>query len=474
MRFEPDTLDLSEEDGTLPDIARPQPGLVLVFAASQPAALTLSPGEWPEVGRDSVALAPYADPRMSRRHARFGTAGEKVWVEDLGSHNGTEVDGVRLRPRERRTAHALVRMGDSLFLPVPDVRPFQVLGVKIQDGHVLGPVGQTVHQAVTRSAYLGETLHISGESGVGKEQMAQAFHGCGPRRGGRLVAVNCAAIPKGIAERLLFGARRGAYSGASEDAIGYLQAAHGGTLFLDEVAELDPEVQAKLLRVLETKEIWQLGATRPQTVELSLCSASHKDLRAEAAAGRVRHDLFFRIASPTVVMPPLRSRREEIPWLLAQELGRRAPQLSLHSSIVEACLTRPWPGNVRELLAAVRLALAEVAPDETRLAAQHLSPRTGLSLHPDVAPLAPEPEPDPDPEPRAGRTRARAAGLVPRRAALESALRQHGGNVSQVARALRVHRSQIYRWLERYRISDLASIRLGSGPTVRSRLSAHR
>src|SRR5262249_55089522 len=155
--------------------------------------------------------------------------------------------------------------------------------VRMWDGRIHGPALQGVLRSVRQLAEHSRTLFISGESGVGKESMAQSFHRAGPQQHGPFIAVNCATIPEGLAERLLFGGQKGAYSGAANDSEGYLQAANGGTLFLDEVADLDATVQAKLLRTLETREVLPLGATRVQKVDVRVCSATHKDLRAQAA-----------------------------------------------------------------------------------------------------------------------------------------------------------------------------------------------
>ena len=234
-----------------------------------------------------------------------------------------------------------------------DVGPVQRLGVRVTAGRVEGPALQEALQAVARAARLGTTLHITGESGAGKEGLARTFHAGGPRPSGPFQAVNCATIPEGVAERLLiFGAKRGAYSGADADADGYLVAAHGGTLFLDEVAELGLAVQAKLLRVLETGEVLPLGAAKPRKIDLRFCSATHRDLRAQVAAGKLREDLYFRIATPRVVVPPLRERPEEIAWLLEAAAAEViSPGLALHASLVEGHLPPPAlaSGNVREL-----------------------------------------------------------------------------------------------------------------------------
>src|SRR5207302_10793306 len=171
--------------------------------------------------------------------------------------------------------------------PVEDVRPYLGATVQRLEKMVRGPRLERAWHVLARAANAGDSVHIVGESGSGKELAAQAFHRLGPRKDGPFVAVNCASIQPGVAERLLFGAKRGAYSGAI-DAEGYLQAAHGGTLFLDEIAELEPAVQAKLLRTLETGEVLPLGAARPRTVDVRVVSATHKVLRVEVGAGRFR------------------------------------------------------------------------------------------------------------------------------------------------------------------------------------------
>ncbi len=162
------------------------------------------------------------------------------------------------------------------------------------------------------------------ESGAGKELIAHTFHQSGPTREGSFVSVNCAAIPAGIAERLLFGARKGAFSGIEKDCEGYFAAADTGTLFLDEVGDLELSVQGKVLCVLETGELLPLGANRPRRVQLRICTATHNDLRQRVQTGAFRADLYFRIGIPEVIVPPLRSRREEIPWLMTLALEATA------------------------------------------------------------------------------------------------------------------------------------------------------
>ena len=425
------------------------PGLVLVFAAGRPAAVPISlAGGAVELGRDHPAFAAHPDPRLSRRHVSIRFDG-RFLVADLGSRNGTSVDGEPLPPGTTREVARAIRAGDSLLVPAHDLGPFERLGVRLAGGRVEGPALQEALGAAARAAQLGATLHISGESGAGKEGIARAFHAAGSAPGGPFVAVNCATIPESLAERLLFGAKRGAYSGADADAEGYAQAAQGGTLFLDEVAELGLPVQAKLLRLLETSEVLPLGASRPRKIELRFCSATHRDLRAQVAADRLREDLYFRIAMPRVVAPPLRERAEEIAWLVHAELGKTAAELSLHASFVEACLLRAWPGNVRELLAETRSAAQAAAlARSARVEAPHLSASAGVAFARAEAP--------PGPGDAGGAPPRAQVAAPPTRARLASVLSSVRGNVSAAARELGVHRTQLRRWLDRHGLDPRA------------------
>jgi transcriptional regulator with GAF, ATPase, and Fis domain len=266
--------------------------------------------------------------------------------------------------------------------------------------------------------------------------------------------VNCAAIPHAIAERLLFGAKRGAYSGADADASGYLEAADGGTLFLDEIAELDAQVQAKLLRALESKEILPLGAAKPRRVELGFVSATNKDLRALVGKGTLREDLYFRIASPAVALPPLRNRPEEIALLVAAEIAKVSPGLTAHVSLLEQCLLRPWPGNVRELNAEIRTAAQAALADGSRVTARHLAPTAGTLFGGATLPTGDTPTPTtPNPPNQIDGPKKRIPQVDEEwRRRIEEALRKNDGNIAGTARALGLHRTQLRRLIERHGI----------------------
>ena len=197
---------------------------------------------------------------------------------------------------------------------------------------------------------------IEGESGVGKELLAQRLHRISPRSGRAFVDLNCAAVPGALLESELFGHEKGAFTGATSEKPGLVEVADGGTLFLDEVGEMPAEIQTKLLRVLDSGTFYRVGATRKRRADFRLVAATNRDLRAEVAAGRFRKDLFYRIHGLRVVVPPLRERPEDVPFLV-QHFARAQPVQRAFSAEALAALQRhDWPGNVRELRFAVERA----------------------------------------------------------------------------------------------------------------------
>jgi DNA-binding NtrC family response regulator len=432
----------------------PRPGLVIVLAAGSPAALSFEVGpSGIVIGRSSPSRALEEDDRVSRQHVRVTREDAGRWkVEDLASRNGTFVCGRRLESSDVFSSPVLVRIGRSLLWAVDDVRPFEDGGPVVESGPVIGGALRRAFGEIALASQAGDTVCIRGESGAGKELAARAFHEArvGAASNAPFVAVNCAAIPEGLAERLLFGARKGAYSGAVADADGYVQAADGGTLFLDEVAELDALVQAKLLRVLENREVLQLGASRPKKVTLSVCVASHKSLRDEVSAGRFREDLYYRVGRPEIRVPALRDRLDEIPRFIERELHQVDARLSASVGFVEACALRAWPGNVRELLGEVRSAAHRAAHAQVLVVEpEHLAGDAGTHLS--QPPRASEPaEGDP---PLAGhkdtRRNPKASTPPPSDDDIRRTLADHAGNVRATARALGMHRNQLRRWVDK-------------------------
>ena len=252
---------------------------------------------------------------------------------------------------------------------------------------VIDPAMRRVYTLVDRIADSAMTVLILGETGVGKELVAEAIHQRSSRRNEVLIKLNCAALPESLLESELFGYERGAFTGAERRKVGFFEAANGGTLFLDEIGEMPLALQAKLLRVLERKVITRVGGTAEVETDTRLIAATHRDLDAEVRAGRFRQDLMFRIGGFTLAVPPLRDRAPEIVPLAehfaraaAAEQGRTAPQLS--EGARDALVAYGWPGNVRELRNAIERALvlcAEVIepadlPEKLRDAGQRVRP----------------------------------------------------------------------------------------------------
>jgi two-component system response regulator HupR/HoxA len=232
------------------------------------------------------------------------------------------------------------------------------------------------------------TVLLLGETGTGKELFARLIHDNGPRRAARFVAQNCGALPESLLESELFGHARGAFTGAVADKTGILEDANGGTLFLDEVADLSLRGQAKLLRVLQQQEVRRVGETFARPVDVRPVTAANRDMRAEAAAGRFRADLLYRLDVIRIAMPPLRERPEDIPVLAHHIWDAAIARVGSHATLahdVLATLTRyHWPGNVRELQN-VLAALAVAAPARGRVRASLLpaaiSGATAVSAH---------------------------------------------------------------------------------------------
>jgi transcriptional regulator with GAF, ATPase, and Fis domain len=439
----PPTKTLEDSHDSVLDPAREAlPGVLVLHAAgrAQAKVLPLDRGAL-TLGRTALAAVGLGDERASREHVRIEREDGRWKVHDLGSRNGTFVDGARIgSPRLARSP--VVRIGHTVLLPVDDCHPYQVDGVGVRGDLVVGPALAALHRRVAVIAESGASLLVLGPTGAGKERAAEAFHAA--TGGSAFVVLNCAAIPDQLAERMLFGARRGAYTGAVTDAVGLVEAARGGTLFLDEVAELEPEIQAKLLRVLETKKLTPLGAVSPVAVDFRLCAATHKDLRVEVMEGRFRGDLYFRVARPAVHVPPLGERREEIPWFIEHELASR-PELHAGVEFVEACLLRAWPGNVRELRVEVSIAAhAARAAGRTRVAVEDLDDEAGRALLSAAEELPAVPGGD--------ETRA------PEPEEIEAALKAEQGNVARAALRLGVTRSRVRRLIERHGI-DVKTLR---------------
>ncbi|HOD84753.1 MAG TPA: sigma 54-interacting transcriptional regulator [Phycisphaerae bacterium] len=282
---------------------------------------------------------------------------------------------------------------------------------------------------------------IEGETGTGKELVARTLHAQGARGKGPFVAVHCAALPETLLEAELFGHVRGAFTGAVADRPGRFEEAVGGTIFLDEVSEVPLSAQVKLLRVLQEREVTRVGENAPRSVDVRVLAATNRDLAGEVAAGRFREDLYYRLRVVALRVPPLRSRREDIPDLVAHFLDRYNRKYQRHveglePAAMQRLLRSDWPGNVRQLEHAIEHAFAVSPRTATVLAAS--------ALPADVQQASP-------PGPSHGR---RSTPPADERDQVEQALRQAGGNKSQAARILGLTRMGLYKKIKRLGLTD--------------------
>jgi len=388
---------------------------------------------------------------LSRRHAVLG-AGPPATVADLGSTNGTRIAGV------------IHRGGKPIELAVGEsfqIGPFSFLLASRSVGRersmsgrdilrVLDPTPEGVPRIVAEVAATRANVLVLGETGCGKEVLAETLHALSGRAG-PLARINCAALTETLLESELFGYEKGAFTGATTAKVGLLEGADGGTVFLDEIGEMPLTVQAKLLRAVERREVLRVGAIRPKTIDVRFVAATNRDLPAEVEAGRFRRDLFYRLEEVTLVIPPLRERRNLIGRLALQfleEVGRqsgRAPRLA--TDALQALESHPWPGNVRELRSVIARAALLARGGEIGVRQLGLVRRATTSdppRPPEIAPAATPPPvaaAAPDDDQRADRDRVLAA------------LEACAGNQTRAAKMLGIGRTTLLKKLSQYGIA---------------------
>ncbi len=468
-----DTRDrLSQTDTAEAFLGEPEQPLCLLVlfcpcSACISAQIPLVPGELMagrSEGRADIVHAPgqllLPDGRVSRTHARFSRVGATLAVQDLGSKNGTYVNGARVQTTVL-SFQDVVRMGDTLLLccrpgPPPG-------GKEASIGGILG-VSAAIREVRRSIEHLGPTdlsVLITGESGTGKELVARALHEASGRTG-PFVAVNSSAIPKDLAESELFGVRKGAFSGADRDRIGFIKQADKGTLFLDELGEMPLQLQAKLLRAVEQQEITPLGTTAPERIDVRFLAATNRDVAGAAERGEFRLDLLHRLSQSTLCVPPLTQRKQDILHLWDAFLGAGAGGDRGHdANAAEALLVHRWPGNVRELrnvaaeykahlpsASSPRCLPFRIMDGLMRARVGEASP-TGPGGNAVAAGSARSPVGIP-----AAVSDARIEKRLqrPSRDALLDSLRRHHGNLAAVAAEFGRQRPQAYRWLAHYGI----------------------
>jgi two-component system, NtrC family, response regulator GlrR len=378
------------------------------------------------------------DPTVSRFHCELAIAGDRVRVRDLGSRNGTLAGGVAISDGSITGGTTLVLGHSQLRVDVDDGQAELVGSDREMFGPLVGvsPQMRELFSQLERIAPSDATVLIEGETGTGKEGVAESIHDASPRARERFVVVDCGAIPANLLESELFGHEQGAFTGATDRRIGAFEEASKGTIFLDEIGELPQDLQPKLLRALESREIRRVGSTKTIKCDLRIIAATNRDLRTEVNKGTFRADLYYRLAVVKLELPPLRERKGDFPVLVDHLLRRiGAPPDVITNLTAPQFLAElagaPWPGNVREL----RNHLEQcVVFGERRspgvLATPHPSTTVDASLAYEVA--------------------RRQAIDAFERAYVTALLARTSDNVAQAARDAGVNRAYLHRLLRRH------------------------
>jgi DNA-binding NtrC family response regulator len=372
---------------------------LLILDAESSAVVPLPADGEIEIGRGKDAHVRVSAVAASRRHARVLLTADAARVEDLGSQNGTYLNGERLVGSRLLARGDVISIGEVALVfhrRVPRASGAALRGRTAREAVVRFDIGGRevlvvepamirLFELIGRLARSQLSVLVRGETGAGKEIAAAAVHALSGRAAGRFVSLNCAAMQDNLLESELFGHERGAFSGAVTSKAGLLETASGGTVFLDEIGELSPAAQAKLLRVLETRTVLRVGDVKERAIDIRVVAATHRDLEHDVKLGRFREDLFFRLSAATVIVPPLRDRPRELPLLARKFLAEAAlllgrEPLELAPAAMARLLAHRWPGNVRELRNVMEY-VAATAPGRV-VDAEHLPESLGgVRLH---------------------------------------------------------------------------------------------
>ena len=401
----------------------------------QSESVTCSIGSHPS---NSIVLQ---DRTVSRFHCEIKADEKGIHLTDLESRNGTLLDGVRVTGAWLKEGSSIQVGQSTLRFHVAPERAVIPISAAESFGSLIGRSVsmRTVFAMLERCAATESTILLEGETGTGKEATAEAIHELGARADGPFVVVDCGAIPGNLLESELFGHEKGSFTGAVMQRIGAFEAANGGTVFLDELGELPPELQPKLLRVLEQRTIRRLGSTQRIPVDVRVIAATNRRLRQEVNEGRFRSDLYYRLAVIKVVLPPLRERQGDIPLLSEAFLDHfgaagEARERLLAPSFLRRLEQAAWPGNVRELRNHLERCLVLEQP-------LPLNQATGSAAQPEAVTV----------DPSLSYTEARQRALAAfERSYLPALVEYHDGNVSKAARAAGIDRAYLHRLLRRH------------------------
>ena len=388
------------------------------------------------------------DRTASRHHFEIQYTERGYLLVDLNSTNGTFLDGRRIE-RAYLTSGSQVRAGTNtlVFAPIDE----EVTVEPDRDGELCGMVGQSVKMRqifglIKKIAPMDVSVIIGGETGTGKELVAHAIHALSPRAKGPLVVLDCGAIPPNLIESELFGHEKGAFTGALTARPGAFERAQGGTIFLDELGELRLDLQPKLLRVLENREVRRVGGNDVIGVNCRVIAATHRDLLKEVSAGNFREDLYFRLSVINIQLPALRQRRDDIPHILRRaladpELVEKHGRKRFSPEALAVLMAYPWPGNVRELMNVLSHVLTFSEGEE--VLPGHLPPRVLGQVQEGPLPFN---------EHLSFKDAKEQLLENFEREYITSVLRRCEGNLSRAARESGLHRKSIERLVKKYQL----------------------
>lgn len=398
------------------------------------------------VGTDAANGLVLTDPTVSRHHCAVSATEDGFLLRDLGSTNGTTIDGVRV-VKAYVAPGSVIGLGKTSlrFEASEDGEIREPLSDSTEFGDALAssPAMRRIFALLPRIAAADSTLLLEGETGTGKGLLAEAVHNASPRSTGPFVVVDCGAIPPTLIESELFGHEKGAFTGAHATRAGAFEAASGGTLFLDELGELPLDMQPKLLRALEDRQVKPVGGNRLISVDVRVIAATNRDLREEVNRSRFRSDLYYRLNTIRLRIPALRERRDDIPLLVAHFYRQfSADESDPPADLVMEMCRHDWPGNVRELRSAVERALliGDLATFHELGQYTHDGAASG-----EQAAVTHEPF-DPALSFRAAKERAMGRWT---RWYVDELVRRHDGNLSKASRAARMDRNHLRELMRR-------------------------
>jgi two-component system, NtrC family, response regulator GlrR len=439
--------------------APPKAGAWLIVEQSGQPSRSIEIGSTPLlVGSGSDCTVILNDPHVSNRHVELVRSSAGVVVRDLGSRNGTRVANIAVKEVVLSSeaeitvgttklrldlGGELSELGDLGRLAQEPVRDDELSGVPARFGGAVGSSAtmRKLFALLGRLAPSNLTVTLLGETGTGKDVLAHAIHNVSPRSGGPFVVFDCAAAQPSLIESELFGHERGAFTGAVSARVGVFERAHRGTLFIDEIGEMPLDLQPKLLRALEDRKVRRLGGSGERPFDVRIVAATNRDLGKQVESGSFRQDLYFRLSTAILRVPPLRDHLDDIPDLVAHFLAQEKTSLSVTPSALASLCDHPWPGNVRELKNVIHTAAALANGKELDVKDLVFFEATGAATPP-AAPTS------------AGAAAAFQSLKEQEKAAIQNALQAHGGNRTHAARSLGIAISTLYTKIKKYCLDD--------------------